>query len=58
MKLVLDIGNTNVKSAIYENQDLVEQKVVSLGDLGNVIDKMISVYAPKHIIASSVSVTK
>ena len=58
MKLVLDIGNTNVKSAVYNSNDLVEQKVVSLGDLGNVIDKMLIAYSPKYIIASSVSVTK
>ena len=58
MKLVLDIGNTNVKSAVFSGEDLVEQKSVSLGDLGNVIDKMMSLHAPKYIIASSVSVTK
>ena len=58
MKFVLDIGNTNVKAAIFNDANLVIKKVVSLGDLGNIIDQMIKEYAPTHIIASSVSVTK
>ena len=58
MKFILDIGNTNVKAAIFDGQILVEKKVVSLGDLGNVIDQMIAKHAPTHIVASSVSATK
>lgn len=58
MNLVLDIGNTNVKAAIFESGNLTEKKSVSLGDLGNVIDKYISQFRVQKIIASSVSASK
>jgi type III pantothenate kinase len=58
MNFILDIGNTNVKAAIFDQNNLVVQKMVSLGDLGNVIDRMIEEHQPAHIIASSVSATK
>ncbi|UTW64921.1 type III pantothenate kinase [bacterium SCSIO 12643] len=58
MNFILDIGNTNVKAAIFDQNNLVTQKVVSLGDLGNVIDQFLDQYQPSHIIASSVSATK
>ena len=58
MNLVLDIGNTNVKAAVFEGNSIIKQKTVSLGDLGNVIDQYIDQYAPKHLIASSVSATE
>ena len=58
MNLVLDIGNTNVKAAIFENNRIVAQKTVSLGDLGNIIDEFINSHNPNHLIASSVSATK
>ncbi len=58
MNLVLDIGNTNVKAAIFQNGNLTEKKSVSLGDLGNVIDKLIFEFSVSKIIVSSVSATK
>ena len=58
MNFVLDIGNTNVKAAILKDGHLLNKKIVSLGDLGNVIDQFIEKYIPSHIIVSSVSATK
>tara|TARA_R110002050_G_scaffold149463_1_gene276104 strand:+ start:156853 stop:157584 length:732 start_codon:yes stop_codon:yes gene_type:complete len=58
MNFVLDIGNTNVKAAIFDGSELVKKKVVSLGDLGNVIDQWFISYTPTQIIVSSVSATK
>ncbi|MFT4753810.1 MAG: type III pantothenate kinase [Salibacteraceae bacterium] len=58
MNFILDIGNTNVKAAIFENSLLLENKIVSLGDLGNVIDQYLLKYMPKKIIVSSVSATQ
>jgi type III pantothenate kinase len=58
MNFVLDIGNTNVKAAVFDGQNLLRKKVVSLGDLGNVIDQLLTEHKPDRIIASSVSVSK
>lgn len=58
MNFVLDIGNTNVKAAIFDKDKMLIKKSVSLGELGNIIDQMIDKYAPQQIIASSVSVSK
>jgi type III pantothenate kinase len=58
MNFVLDLGNTSVKAAIFENGNELVVKRVSLGDLGNVIDRFIDQYHPKHLIVSSVSATK
>ena len=58
MNFVLDIGNTSVKAAIFENGKEEIVKRVSLGDLGNVIDQFLNKYAPKKLIVSSVSATK
>lgn len=58
MNLVLDIGNTNVKGAVFESGRLTETKTVSLGDLGNLMDEFINKFNPSHLIVSSVSATK
>ncbi|MGB0390148.1 MAG: type III pantothenate kinase [Salibacteraceae bacterium] len=58
MNFILDIGNTNVKAAIFENGNIEATKTVSLGDLGNVIDQFLDKYRPKKLIVSSVSATK
>lgn len=58
MNLVLDIGNTKVKVAVFENGILTEKKSVSLGDLGNVIDQFIHAFPIEKIGVSSVSATK
>ena len=58
MNLVLDIGNTNVKAAIFQDRSLIEKKSVSLGDLGNVIDKYFLQHVIEKIIVSSVSATQ
>jgi type III pantothenate kinase len=58
MNFVLDIGNTNVKAAIFDAHQIVATKTVSLGDLGNIIDEYIESFHPKFLIASSVSATE
>lgn len=58
MNFVLDIGNTNVKAAIFKKSNLIVKKMVSLGELGNIIDQFISEYSPTQIIASSVSASE
>ena len=57
MNFVLDIGNTNVKAAVFQADGLIDSKIVSLGDLGNVIDEFLKKHNPSHLIASSVSAT-
>ena len=58
MNLVLDIGNTQVKAAVFENGFLTEKKSVSLGDLGNVIDQFLQAFPIVRIAVSSVSATQ
>lgn len=58
MNFVLDIGNTNVKAAIFENGAILNTKRVSLGDLGNIIDQFLEEFSPKHLVVSSVSATQ
>lgn len=58
MNLVIDIGNTNVKAAVFKDTVIVKEKTVNLGDLGNIIDQLLSEFEITHVIASSVSVSK
>lgn len=58
MNLILDIGNTKVKAAIFRGGEILHSKSVSLGDLGNIIDEFIKKHNPNKIIASSVSASK
>lgn len=57
MNLVLDIGNSKVKAAVFEKNTLLEKKTVSLGDLGNLIDHFFSNFSFQQCIISSVSVS-
>lgn len=58
MNFILDIGNTKVKGAVFEGDNLIEKKIVNLGDLGNLIDNFFSKFSLTKCIISSVSVSE
>jgi len=58
MNLILDIGNTRIKLAVFQEHTIVESIVVSPKSLGNEITKMQKKYAIGNAIVSSVGETK
>lgn len=58
MNFILDIGNTQVKGAVFQGDNLVFEKTVSLGDLGNLMDEIIEKKFPTRLISSSVSASE
>ena len=55
MFLIIDIGNTRVKLAVYENDNIVEFVVFDKKELRKKIEKIILNFSIKHAIVSSVA---
>ncbi len=55
MNLILDIGNTLAKIAVYENNRKIDVVRVPHNDLQSQVDKIIATYNPKKAIVSNVS---
>ena len=54
MNLIIDIGNTQIKTAIFKNIELLEKKSFSKKDLFPILKKISKKYNIEHTILSSV----
>ena len=56
MNLIIDVGNTRIKAAVFEKDSLVKQAVFTAKELVYQIEKIVTTYSISRGIVSSVSV--